>query len=150
MDRDELRKWIIEAVDNVLSTSFFTIVEPIIDGSPQAIEPKSGPIFHAWVELTEAENAIKIDLFFTSPFLNKITLDFLGIEEGTKLSNQDLTDMAEEIANIVAGEMVGKLGEKWLISLPTSKMETETTIAEGEVVICLTDMEGDVFFIALS
>jgi len=151
MDKEKVKELLLKAVETVFTTSFYSLVEPILDQTPQIIETKEKIIYHSNVELRKDQTErIKIDLYFTPKFLEKITRDFLGLSEEEKVSNQDMLDISREIINMLAGEiarLASLWDEIWEINLPEAEIIKEVIVIKSGIYFGFSDMEGNIFHV---
>ena len=106
-----------DAIFKVLETMFFAT--PLFE---DADEPKPGENlpykYESCIEIRADEKVITLFCLSSDRFARMITADFLGVSED-QLSPQEIADAMKELANMVAGELAGRLGEgDWRLSIP--------------------------------
>lgn len=106
------------AISRVLETMFFATAL-----FEEADEPKAGedvPYQHeSRIEIHGDPKRVTLFCLSTDRFARMITADFLGVSEN-ELSVPEIEDAMKELANMVAGELAGRLGEgSWRLGIPT-------------------------------
>ncbi len=153
MEKEKLKALLLESIERVFSTSFYAVVEPVVDEPPQIIGPEGGRVFHAEVRLKkEGLDRFKVDFYFMPSFLCRVTKDFLGLSDDEEPSEKDMLDMAREIANMVGGEVASLAsleGEEWDISLPVADVLGDSIPVESGVYMGFADVEGGVFHVVV-
>jgi len=106
-----------DAISKVLETMFFATAL-----FEDADEPKIGENlpykYESRIDIRGAQEVMTLFCLSSDRFARMITADFLGVKQD-QLSLQEIEDAMKELANMVAGELAGRLGEQaWRLSIP--------------------------------
>lgn len=128
---EDFRKALISTVLNIFETMFFTFLEPL-EGTDEADPPLSKDTGGVrWLSGEVPFSGVRAGrLFVYLPWDlgEMMTQNFLGLEEG-EVTEEQVSDMARELANMVCGNLFSSWDNQAVISLGTPNARL---IAEGE------------------
>ena len=105
--RDDLRQHVRQTVVDVLGTMFFTFPEPMEPPPPEPEWGESSVFINSTIAHTGQIQA-RYNFYFPERLARTITQNFLGVEANEVTSQQVLDTMAE-IANMIAGSLLGRI-----------------------------------------
>ncbi len=137
-----LKQILKEVTFEILETMFFALPEPLPDDG--GLLP--GLVFdlRASVALGGRQN-LALNLFLPKPLAADLTASFLGLEPD-EIDDGAVSDMAKEMINMVAGNLLNRIGEQagFEMGIPQAvfgkRTLTQETLAENKnVFICVDD-----------
>lgn len=104
----EPRSAMVKAISEVLETMFFVSVD-FVDHQP----PAHACYYDSKIFIHDHEEIMDIRFRLAMEFARMATANFLGLSE-TEVKDEDIADVMRELANMVGGDFLGRLGESRL------------------------------------
>ncbi len=120
-----IREILTDVIFNVLETMFFAVPEKLGEVAPTVWDVE------ATISLSGARDT-HIRLLMTKEMGLSLAATFLG-KEPEEVSETELLDLIREIANMIGGNLVTKLGDEELsLGLPESRYIQETALIDTD------------------